>query len=102
VTGEKGTFCKISSDGLFDHFSRTFQQRQPTDQTMPMDVPHQLSVVQTTKTHSPKNLHRRRSGHVCTAAATRLQAQTEYAMHNGRKWTKADMTSTRYLAPYIV
>jgi len=63
--------------------------------------PHSFSVVQTTKTYSPRNLHRRRSGHVCTAAATRIQAQTEYGMHNGRKWTKADMLSTRYLTPYI-
>ena len=39
MTEAEGTYCKIPSDRLFDNFFRTFQQRQPTDQTMPMEVP---------------------------------------------------------------
>jgi len=101
VTEAEPTFCKIPSDGLFEHFSRTFQQRQPTDQTMPMEVPPFVECSPDDQNPFAEEFTQEEVWTVCTAAATRLQAQTEYAMHNGRKWTKADMPSTRYLTPYI-
>jgi hypothetical protein len=39
VTEAEPTFCKIPSDELFEHFSYIFQQGQPTDQTMPTELP---------------------------------------------------------------
>ena len=39
VTEAEPTYCRISSDELFEHFHSIFQQGQPTDQTMPTEVP---------------------------------------------------------------
>jgi hypothetical protein len=39
VTEAEPSFCKIPSDELFYHFSRTFQQKQPSAHSIPMEIP---------------------------------------------------------------
>ena len=39
VTETEPTICTISPDKLLNHFSHIFQQREPTDQTVPTEVP---------------------------------------------------------------
>ena len=39
VTEAESAFCKIPANELYDHFTRVFQRRESTDQTMPTEVP---------------------------------------------------------------
>jgi len=39
VTEAESAFCKILSNELHDHFTSVFQRGEPTDPTMPMEVP---------------------------------------------------------------